>query len=293
MDTSVIKNNNKTDGSNKRKALKIAVAVLCVLSVLIIAFLACKNTFFFHLAQKNTLENKYRIAASYASESTSSQAKILSEYIDLRVSINENYPNMLAEPDREILEGWYASACHISEESDGIDKEIMENANGIKQALETIFDRLDAYEMLRPTVLSVMDVFNEINRLYTKDVDGKNTAFTVNGEYERIAIWEQQNEQLIDFLLLTPNGESVYLFNFLVKEIEGECADLKITFGTVLESGYTADDLVRFKGTAQKTFPDIQNGNVSLNVLEKETYEEYLYKGLSRSLIENLLAYFQ
>ncbi len=293
MDTTAIKNNNAVSGGKKKKALKIAAAVICALSVLLIIFLACKNTLFFYLAQHNALEGNYRTATAYASESSSDKADILSEYINLRVSINENYPDLLAEFNSDILNNWYSAVCRITENSDGIDKEIIENAEGIKQTLETVFNRLDTYETLRPTVLSAMDVFNEINRLYSKDVDGKNTAFTLNGEYERIAAWEYQNEQLIAYLAETPNGESIYLFNFLVKEIEGECTDLKSTFNTVFESGYTAEDLVRFKGSAKKTFPNIQNGNITLNVLDKETYEEYLYKGLCRSLVENLLVYYQ
>ena len=293
MDTTAIKNNNAVNGGKKKKILKIAAAVLCALSVLLIIFLASKNTLFFYLAQHNVLEGNYRSAAAYASESGSDKADILSEYIDLRVSLNENYPDLLAEFNQDILNNWYSAACRITENSDGIDEEIVTNAEGIKQTLETVFSRLEAYNALRPTVLSVMDVFNEINRLYTKDVDGKNIAFTLNGEYERIAGWEYQNERLIAYLAQTPNGESIYLFNFLVKEVEGECTDLKLTLNTVFESGYTADDLVRFKGSAKKTFPNIQNGNVTLNVLEKETYEEYLYKGLCRSLVENLLVYYQ
>lgn len=293
MDTAAIKNNNAVSSGRKKKNLKIAAAVICALSMLLITFLACKNTLFFYLAQHNTLEGNYRTATAYASESSSYKADVLSEYIELRVSINENYPDLLAEFNSDILNSWYSAACRIAENPDGIDSEIIANAEGIKQTLETVFNRLEAYETLKPTVLSAMDVFNEINRLYSKDVDGKNIAFTLNGEYERIAAWEYQNEQLIAYLAETPNGESIYLFNFLVKEIEGECTDLKSTLNTVFESGYTAEDLVRFKGSAKKTFPNIQNGNVTLNVLDKETYEEYLYKGLCRSLVENLLVYYQ
>ena len=292
MDTTAIKNNNAVNSGNKKKILKIAVAVICALSVLLIAFLACKNTLFFHLAQSKALDGKYRTAAAYADESTYSKAEILSEYINLRVSINENYPDLLAELNTDLMNDWYSALCRITENSDGIDEEIIKNAEGIKQTLETVFNRLETYNTLRPTVLGVMDVFNEINRLYSKDADGKNTAFTINEEYERIAEWEYKNELLIAYLSETPNGESIYLFNFLVKEVEGECAELKSTFNTVFESGYTAEDLVRFQGNAKKTFPNIQNGNVTLNVLEKETYEEYLYKGLCRSLVENLLVYY-
>ncbi len=293
MDISATKNNNTVSGGNKKNFLKIAALVICILSVLLLTFLALKNTLFFHLAQSKTLDGKYRSAATYVSESTDIKADVLSDYISLRVSINENYPNMLAELDRNILNEWYSLVCNITENPEGLDEEIISNSEGIKQTLEIIFDRLETYSSLKPTILNVMDVFNEINRLYTKDIDGKNTAFSISGEYERIGIWEQQNQELINFISATPNGESIYLFNFLTKEIEGECADLKSTMNTVFESGYTAEDLVRFQGDAKKTFPNVQNGNVSLNVLEKETYEEYLYKGLCRSLIENLIVYYQ
>ncbi len=293
MEKFAIKNQNASSGGNKKNLLKIAAVVICVISVLLIAFLASKNAVFFHLAQSKTLDGKYRAAATYVSESSDEKADVLSDYINLRVSINENYPNMLAEFDRNILNEWYTAVCNITENPEGLDEEIISKSEGIKQTLEMIFERLETYDALRPTILNVMDVFNEINRLYTKDVDGKNTAFSISGEYARIGVWEQQNQELMNFISATPNGESIYLFNFLTKEIEGECSDLKSTMNTVFESGYTAEDLVRFQGTAKKTFPNVQNGNVSLNVLDKETYEEYLYKGLCRSLVENLLIYYQ
>lgn len=293
MDTFEIKNNNVPTDSKKSKKLKIAVAVLCALSFLVIVFLLCKNTLFFHLSQNMAEKGEYREAAAYATESTSPEAQLISEYAFLRVAINENYPDLLAEFDKELLTEWYNTACHISENDEKLSDKIIESVENIKQTLEVIFERLDSYEQLRPTVLSLMDVFNEINRLYTKDENGKNTSFSVKTEYDRIYEWEQQAYQLSQYLHATPNGESIYLFNYMVKEAEGECAELKDILSTVLSSGYTNDDLVRFSGTTKKTFPDVQNGSVILNVLKKDEYEQYMYYGLCRSLTENLLVFFQ
>lgn len=293
MDTVVIKNNSVPANSKKRKTLKIAVAVLCALSLLLIAFLTCKNTLFFHIAQRKALNDEYRDATAYASESTDPRAQLISDYAFLRVDINENYPDLLVEFDRDLLSDWYSTACRISESDEKLDSEIIATAESIRHTLKIIFERLDAYKQLRPTVLSLMDVFNEINRLYTKDENGKNTAFSVKTEYDRIFGWEQQVYQLSQYLNATPNGESIYLFNYMVKEAESECAQLNDILSTVLSSGYKNDDLVRFSGTTKKTFPDIQNGSVVLNFAEKEEYEQYMYQGLCRSLTENLLVFFQ
>lgn len=290
MDTYKI-NNNVFYGS--KKGLKIAVTVLCALLVIFITFLLCKNTLFFRISQNMAEKGEYREAAAYATESTSAEAQLISEYAFLRVAINENYPDLLAEFDRELLTEWYDTVCHISENGEKLSDEILACVEDIRLTLEMIFERLDSYEQLRPTALSLMDVFNEINRLYTKDENGKNTAFSVKTEYDRIYEWEKQAYQLSQYLYSTPNGESIYLFNYMVKEAEGECAELNEILSTVLSAGYENDDLVRFSGTTKKTFPDVRNGSVVLNVLDKEEYEQYMYHGLCRSLTENLLVFFQ
>lgn len=293
MDAFEAKNNNVPTDSKKRKSLKFAVALLCALSLLLIAFLFGKNTLYFYIAQSKALNGRYREATAYASESADPRAQLLSEYVFLRVDINENYPDLLAEFDRDLLNEWHDTVCRISENGEGLSDGILKSAESIKQNLEMIFERLDAYEQLRPTVMSLMDVFNEINRLYTKDENGNNTAFSVKTEYDRIFEWEQQVYQLSLYLSETPNGESIYLFNYMVKEAESECVQLNDILSTVLSSGYENDDLVRFSGTTKKTFPDVQNGSVVLNVSRKEEYEQYMYQGLCRSLTENLLVFFQ
>ncbi|MBQ4626602.1 MAG: hypothetical protein IJB45_05045 [Clostridia bacterium] len=291
MDTSSIQNNNVAK-SSKNKHIKIAAAVLCALSVVLIVFLASKNMLFFSIAQSKVLNGEYREAAAYAAESSSPKAQLVSDYVFLRVAINENYPDLLVSFNRDLLNEWYDTACNITENGEGLNEDILDSSEKIKQTLETIFERADSYEQLRPTVLSVMDVFNEINRLYTKDENGKNVSFSVKTEYDRIFEWEQQAYQLSQYLAETPNGESIYLFNYMVKEAEGECSELKNILSTVLSSGYSNDTLVRFSGTAKKTFPDVQNGSVTLNVLDKEEYEKYMYQSLCRSLVENLLVFF-
>lgn len=291
MDTSAVKTNNKT-ADGKQKTLKIAVVILCALSSVLIAFLIGKNALFLSISQSLALEGEYREAVEFSSMSTSSEAELVSDYAYLRVSITENYPDLLARFNREKLEEWYETVCRISENGQKLNSELLDSVNSIKQTLELIFERVDSYERIRPDVLSLMDAFNEINRLYTKDENGKNTSFSVKTEYDRIYEWEKQVHTLSQYLSSTPNSESVYLFSYMLKEAEAECAQLNEILSTVLSSGYKNDDLVRFSGTTKKTFPDVQNGNVSLNFLEKEEYEKYMYQGLCRSLTENLLVFY-
>lgn len=291
MDTSAVKTNNKT-ADGKHKKIKAAAVVLCTLSAVLIAFLIGKNALFLNISQSFAIRGEYREAVGYASMSSSAEAELVSDYAYLRVSINENYPDLLAQFSREKLEEWYATVCRISENGQKLDGELLDSVNSIKQTLELIFERIDSYKLIRPDVLSLMDSFNEINRLYTKDENGKNTSFSVKTEYDRIYEWEKQVHTLSQYLASTPNSESIYLFSYMLKEAEAECAQLNDILSTVLSSGYKNDDLVRFSGTTKKTFPDIQNGNVSLNFLEKEEYEKYMYQGLCRSLTENLIVFY-
>lgn len=291
MNTSAVKTNNKSAGG-KHKAVKNAAVILCAVLVILAAFLFGKNALFLSISQSFAVKGEYREAVEFSSMSTSAEAELVSDYAYLRVSINENYPDLLAQFNREKLEEWYSTVCRISENGQNLNSELLSRVNNIKQTLELIFERVDSYEQIRPDVLSLMDAFNEINRLYTMDENGKNTSFSVKTEYDRIYEWEKQLHTVSQYLSSTPNSESIYLFSYMLKEAEAECVQLNEILSTVLSSGYKNDDLVRFSGTTRKTFPDIQNGDVSLNFLEKEEYEKYMYKGLCRSLIENLLIFY-
>ena len=83
-------------------------------------------------------------------------------------------------------------------------------------------------------------------------------------------------------------SESIYLLTYLIKEVQGECTDLEYIIVSVTESGYSETDVVRFSGEARKKYPDIRSSTASVNLLEKENYELYVYRGICRALVEKL-----
>ena len=75
----------------------------------------------------------------------------------------------------------------------------------------------------------------------------------------------------------------------MIKEVQGEIADLNAAMDSVIADGYAETDLVRFSGEGQKRFPDIYNSsNESVNLTDKEKYEQYMYKELCTGFVESL-----
>ncbi|MBQ6266319.1 MAG: hypothetical protein IJK64_00950 [Clostridia bacterium] len=274
-------------GRTARKPLVVTVAVLCALLAVLIGVLLLRNPLLCAAAKREIGKGDFRSAAYTISHAGGSRAQALEAYIDLRLDINNGYPALLSDFDREKVEGWFAKADALSV-SDALDADTKAQAEEVRNRTGLLLDLLDDYERLRPTVLSAMDVFGEINRLYTKSENGRNPAFTVVDELAKVDAWEAQNAQIIVFADSVENAESCYLLNYLIKEIQGECADLRAAMDTVLANGYKETDRIRLTGEQHKVFPSIQNGSVSVNVAEKDVYETYLYQSVCRTLTQSL-----
>ncbi len=276
-----------------RKTLVAAVCVILFLAVVLFAFLAAKNPIYISLAQKQTAENDFSTAYETVQKASGAQAELLEKYITLRIDINNSYPDLLSDFDEAKINEWNEGAALINEKSDLLGEKLSVDAQLLYQTLLSVTDCISEYAVIRPDILSMMDIFHEINRLHTKDTDGKNIGFTVLEERAKISGWEHQCGLLSDFSLKVPGYESIYLLNYLIKETQGECADLTAAINSVTESGYSETDKVRFSGEGRKTYPDIKSSNnESVNLLEKNNYEFYMYKGICRALVESLAEFY-
>lgn len=272
-----------------KKPLIAAVSVICALVAVIVTFLALKNTLYFSLAQKKAEKSEFSHAMQLVEKSSSDEAKLLEKYLALRFDINRSYPELVSEFNIDKINEWKAVAEELGSEAEILGEKISADTELLRQRLALINDCYAGYQSIRSEVLSMMDVFAEFNRLYTVAADGKNTAFTVEQERRKIAAWEQQNSVLMNYAATVPGYENIYLLNYLIKEVQGECSDLREVMDKVVAMGYTETDLIRLSGTAQKKFPSIQNSNnETVNVLEKTTYEQYMFKSICSQLTEAL-----
>ena len=63
---------------------------------------------------------------------------------------------------------------------------------------------------------------------------------------------------------------------------------------SVIAMGYKETDLIRLSGSGQKQFPAITNSkNDTVNLLQKEKYEAYLYEGICIQLAEVLGVFYE
>ena len=274
-------------GRTAGKPLVVTVAVLCALLAALLGVLLLRNPLLCAAAKREMHKGDFRSAAYTISHAGGSRAQALGAYIDLRLEINSGYPALLADFDRDTVEGWFARADALCA-GGALDADTRAQAEEVRNRTGLLLDLLDDYARLRPTILSMMDVFGEINRLYTKSENGRNPAFTVVDERAKVETWEAQNAQVIAFANSMENAESCYLLNYLIKETQGECADLRAAMDTVLANGYRETDRIRLTGEQRKVFPSIQNGSVSISVADKEAYETYLYQSVCRTLTQSL-----
>ncbi len=281
--------NRKGQSNGNKKPIVAAVCVVLALAVMISVFLAAKSPIFFFSAEKRAEKGNFSQAAESISKSSGEKAEILEKYIMLRLDIISTYPDLLTEFSFEKINSWKESADSVIAGADLLSEEILAQAQAISQALDGIVSGITGYEALRDDVLSMMDVFNEINRLSSKDADGNNISFTVAEERSKIRQWEQKCAALEDYSRSVNGSESIYLLNYLIKETQGECIDLNEKMNIVIENGYTETDNVRLNIEGQKRYPDIRSSNNdSVNLLEKDNYELYVYKGICRAFVESL-----
>lgn len=280
---------NKFLQNHGKKPLVVAVSVICVLVAVIVTFLALKNPLYFSLAQKKAEKNEFSHAMQLVEKSGSEEARLLEKYLALRFDINRSYPELISEFNVEKISEWLAVAEEICADSGSLGEIISADAELLRRRLAEISGCYTGYLAIRSDVLDMMDVFAEFNRLYTVAADGKNTAFTVEQERRKIYSWEQKNSILMSFAATVPGYENIYLLNYLIKEVQGECSDLHAAMDKVVSMGYAETDLIRLSGTAEKKFPSIQNNNnETVNVLEKANYEQYMFKSICSQLTESL-----
>ncbi len=280
---------NSVAQNRSKKPLIIAVSVVCALSAIIILFLLSKNTICFSLSQYKTEKGEYLKAYELVEEIKTDKAQALAIYLDLRNNINENYPVLLTDFQPSIVADWTAKVMAVEDVKHLLSTDIAQEAENLSLTLQQVNSCLTQYEQIKGEILSLMDIFAEVNRLYTKDINGKNTAFTVSDERIKISSWEQQLSTLVNFANTVPDYEKIYLLNYLIKEAEGECAELRSSMDSVIAMGYKETDLIRLSGSAQKQFPAITNSNnESVNLLQKQAYERFLYNGICIQLAEVL-----
>lgn len=289
-----IREQNNVVQNRSKKPIVAAVSVICAFSVIIIAFLACKNHLYFAISQYKTENRQYSEAIEILEGVHNEKADALFLYLELRNDINEKYPVLLTDFQPSIIDGWTQSVSAVEDVKHLLSDEIAEEAEALSQTLHSVNTCLKQYDHIRGDILSLMDIFAEMNRLYTKDYQGKNTPFTVSEERIRVSVWEQQLSTLTNFAYTVPNYEGIYLLNYLIKEVEGECLELKNAMDSVVAMGYKETDVIRLSGSGQKQFPAITNSNnESVNLLQKDAYERFMYEGICIQLAEVLGVFYE
>lgn len=293
MTNGSIKHNSAAHNRSK-KLLITAVSVICTLSVLLIVFLACKNSIYFAVSQYKTEKGEYSEALELVEDIRTDKAQALSLYLSLRNDFNDRYPVLLTDFQPSIVAEWTEAVIAVEEVKHLLSDDIAAQADKLSLTLKQVNSCLTQYGQIKGEILSLMDIFAELNRLYTKDSSGKNTAFTVSEEKIKISSWEQQLSTLVNFANTVPKYENVYLLNYLIKEVEGECLDLRNAMDSVIAMGYKETDLIRLSGSGQKQFPAITNSdNESVNLLQKEKYEAFLYKSICIQLAEVIGGFYE
>ncbi|MBQ8015717.1 MAG: hypothetical protein IJ264_05995 [Clostridia bacterium] len=286
-------NNRKSSNRGKKNALIAVVLSLAAVTLVLVAFLLSKNTVFHELARSRAEKGDFSTAAVLVRQSGSEKSQVLEDYITLRLEINGNYPALLSEYDSDKTEMWALTAEKLCNQSDALGDTVAQEVSELSQLLSQIVAAEKEYNALKTDILDMMDVFNEINRLHIKDEQGKNTSFTIADERERIAAWAELNNKILAFISSVPGNENIYLFNYMAKEAQGEISELNAAVDSVADSGYGEEDLVRFSGDAVKRFPDITNSSgESVNLLNKDVYERFMYEEFCNKLVQNLAPYY-
>lgn len=280
---------NSASGQSKEKTIIAVALVLLVLIGIVSGGLIARNNIIFKVALNLTVDNNFSEAEEYASRINTRKAKYLCEYIDLRQDINKHYPELLSDFDEELLSEWLVTAKGLYEQRDYFGVKIATDIYNLQMRLDGILQTVEFYEKLDPEITSVFEIFNEVNRLYSKGEDGLYTPFTIAGEMTKIDRWDDQIEAISDFANRMYNGESAYLLNYFIKEAEAESAELRETMESFLEQGYSETDQVRATGTGTKLFPDVFNSDgEAVNLHEPERYRQFMYEGICTVLIEAL-----
>jgi hypothetical protein len=286
-------NSNGKVNSSGRKKLIIAVCVVACLAVLLSAFLLLKNTVFFAIAESKAESQDFKTAQSYLEGIDSEKAKVLNEYVSLRIDINSHYALLLSSFDIDTVTEWKNAADEILSNEKYLSENLKATATELSSKLDTICSIYEEFSERKSDILELMDIFEEINRLYTKDDSGNNTSFTVSEEYDKIERWKSLYNTIFDYSSRIPNGDSIYLLSYLLKETLGEIDDLNSAMDKILSKGYSETDTVRVSGEGHKQYQSITNSNgITVNLARKEEYTEYLFTSICQALAKSLAEYY-
>ncbi len=281
-------NDGKSGG---KKKIIAAVAVCCALAICV-----CTAVFFKTItvktAERKALNNDFEAAYGLVEDIQSEQAATLRSYLELRIAINKNYSTLIAEYNPEIINQWLGTTTSIIESDCGLNTEIISTAYAIRDKLTAILGTSNEYISLRPSILSLMDIFLEYNRLHTK-TDGKNVSFSVNEELAKIKQWQTQYEALLDFSNRRAGEGNIYLLNYLLSETQSELDKLQEEMNLIIDGGYDGNAAIRYSDNIQQQFPDINNRDGAVvNLLNKDEYESYMYKGICTSFVTQLAEFY-
>lgn len=282
--------NSRIKSGKKLKIILICVAVFIAAAAVLL--FALKNVIFTQRAVKSIEKDDLNSARAAAQHITNNSGQVTENYVELLTEINRKYPDLLAEFNIDTFKNWRDRAEEIKSD-ENLPEKLIEGADALYKKLYKLCQLYGEYDGMRADVLEMMEVFNEINRLYSPGEDGKNVAFTVKEETEKVEKWEEICFVLSTYSSDVPNGESIYLLSYLVSETYGECEEIRNQLKQISAKGYDENEPVRVNGNGQKTFSDVVNTKgVTLSVLEKEEYEEYMYVAICRALTQTLSEYY-
>lgn len=288
MAQQVEKVNNDTGNRDKKTVISAVIAVAVAVAVVIILLIA-KEPVFLSASRSLAADGGYGAAEYFVQLCGSDKADILDEYIDLRQDINENYALMVSDFDKERVRGWQKSAENVRNNVDALGDKLAPEAVALSNALDKICTSLDDYDSLRPEIMELFEIFNEINRLYARDASGESTVFTISQEITMLNSWKRTANRLEEFSSAFETGSKTYLLTYFLKEAQGEEADLREAMNSFAAQGYGYDAQIRVKGATMRTFPSISNGSgVTVNLQQKDVYEKYMYRDLCSALAETL-----
>lgn len=288
MTQQVEKVNTDTDKRGRKTVISAVIAVAVAVAVVIILLIA-KEPIFFSASRTLAANGSYDAAEFFVQLCAGDRADILDEYIDLRQDINENYALMVSDFDEEKVRGWQKSAENVRINIDAVGEELASEAVALSDALDKICETLDDYASLRPEIMELFEIFNEINRLYSRDASGESTVFTISQEMTMLNSWKRTANRLEEFSSGFETGSKTYLLTYFLKEAQGEEADLREAMNSFAAQGYEYDAQIRVKGATMRSFPSVRNGSgVTVNLQQKDVYEKYMFRDLCSALAETL-----
>ena len=280
------------NAQSRRRPLIAAVCIGAPVLVLLVLFLIFKNSVITNYALRCMNSNNYDTARAVSHIIGGEKGITLSEYIDIRSEINRDYSGLLASFDINKVTSWRDRARAVDEKAKDIPA-LSKEADTLYKSLYSLCQLEREYENMRDDILEMMNVFSEINRLYTPDESGKKPAFTISEENEKIMQWEEICRILSEFENSVPGGDSIYLLSYLISETYAECEDIRNQLIELGNKGYSDTDYIAVSGSGKKVFPDIAGSSgISVSVERKEQYEEYMYVSICRTLTRSLAGYY-